>query len=118
MLETKTRVPIVWNERATRHEKIPHLPAAAGLVGVNAARHPEHTGNVHEVEGEVEADQEQPEMPFAQSFAQHAAGHLRIPVVEGGEEHEEDCTDQHVVKVSDDEIGAAKLPVEGGEQPA
>ena len=48
-------------------------------------------------------------------LAKHAAGHLRIPVVEGGKEHEQDCADQHVVKVGDDEVGVAELPVEGGD---
>ena len=84
-----------------------------GLVGVDAARHAEQAGNVHEVEGEMEADQEEPEVPLAQRLAQHAAGHLGIPVVEGGEDREEDGADQHVVEVRDDEIGVAELPVEG-----
>ena len=83
-----------------------------GLVGVDAARHSQQAGNVHEVEGEMEADEEQPEVPLAQLLAQHAAGDLRVPVVERGKEHEENGADQDVVEMGDDEIGVAELPVE------
>ena len=38
----------------------------SGLIGIDAARHAQHAGNVHEVEGQVEADHEEPEVPLAQ----------------------------------------------------
>ena len=68
---------------------------------------------MHEVEGEMEADEEEPEVPLAERLAHHAAGDLGVPVVEGAEEREDDRADQHVVEVSDDEVGVAELPVEG-----
>ena len=91
-------------------------PAAVGLVGVDAARHAQQAGDVHEVEGEMEADEEEPEVPLAELLRHHAAGHLRVPVVEGRKEHEEDGADQNVVEVSDDKVGVAQLPVERGDR--
>jgi hypothetical protein len=46
-------------------------------------------------------------------LAQHAAGHLWIPIVESGKEHEENCSHQHVVEVGDNKVRTAELPVEG-----
>ena len=70
---------------------------------------------MHEIECEMETNEEEPEMPAAQFVAKHSAGHLRIPVVERGEDHEEDGSDQHVVKVGDEEVRACQLPIEGGD---
>ena len=98
---------------AAGDDQVQHPPAAVGFVGVDAARHAQQAGNVHEVEGEMEADDEEPEVPLAELLREHAAGHLRIPVIEGGKDHEENGADQHVVEVRDDEIGVAELPVEG-----
>ena len=60
------------------------FPAAVGRVGVDAPRHPRAGRQVHRAEGQVEADQQQPEMPAAQPFAEHSARHLGEPVVEAG----------------------------------
>ena len=46
-----------------------------------------------------------------ETLIEHAAGHLGVPVVDGGEDHEEDRADQHVVEMSDDEVGVVQLPV-------
>ncbi len=73
---------------------------------------------MHEVEGEMKADDEEPEVPFAELLAHHAAGDFGIPVVEGGEERKEDCADQNIVEVCHDKVGVAELPVEGGRRRA
>jgi hypothetical protein len=43
---------------------------------------------------------------------EHAAGHLRQPVVESRHDREHDAADQHVVKMGHDEIRVMHLPVE------
>src|ERR1051325_7571711 len=43
-------------DHSDRHQEIPRVPSAPGLVGVDAARHPEDSGHVHAVEREVEPD--------------------------------------------------------------
>ena len=68
---------------------------------------------MHEIEGEMEANEEEPEMPLAELVAKHSAGHLRIPVVERGEDHEEDGADQHVVEVGDNEVRVASCQSKG-----
>ena len=45
-------------------------------------------------------------------LAQHAARHLREPVVERAEQREHRAADQHVVEVRDDEVGVVHLQVE------
>ena len=47
-------------------DEIPDHPSAVGLVGVDAARHAQKAGDMHEVEGEMEADEEDPEVPLAE----------------------------------------------------
>ena len=51
-------------------------------------------------------------MPFAEAFAQHSAGHFRIPVIERAEEREQNSANDYVMKVRHDEIGKTKLPIE------
>src|ERR1700727_101102 len=68
---------------------------------------------MHEVEGEVKADNEKPEMQFAERLAVDLSGHLREPVVKGTEKTEEDATDDYVVKMRNHEIRTPQLPVEG-----
>src|ERR1051326_2231813 len=62
---------------ADRGDHIHGVPAAAGRIRVDAARHAENSREVQRVESQVEADHEQPEMPFTQLLAQHLAGGLR-----------------------------------------
>ena len=101
-------------EGAAGDDHVPDHPSAVGFVGIDTARHAEDSRNMHKVKREMEADEEDPEVPFAEFLIEHAAGYLRVPVVEGGENHEEDGADQDVVEVRDQEVGAAELPVEGG----
>src|SRR5258708_7402386 len=99
-------------EHANRHNKIPHIPTTAGLIGVDSSRHAQESGDVHEVKRQVESNQEEPEMKLTQSFAVHLPRHLRKPVVEGTEDREHDRTYDHVVKVRDHEVGGTELPIE------
>ena len=73
---------------------------------------PEQSGDMHEIERQVKSDHEQPEVPFADRFIQHATGHLGEPIVKGAKDREEDSAHNHVVKVRDDKIGIAELPIE------
>ena len=54
---------------ADRDNQIPDVPAAPRLVGVDSARHPENAGNVHEVERQMESDEEKPEMQLDRSVS-------------------------------------------------
>jgi hypothetical protein len=49
-------------EHADGHDEIPDVPAAPRLVGIDSARHPENAGNVHEIERQMESDEEKPEV--------------------------------------------------------
>src|SRR3984957_5950707 len=108
------------NKRADRNDEVQGVPTAPGLVGVDSTGHAQYAGDMHDVERQVEANQEQPEMPFAQTLAQHSASYFGIPVVERGEDCEQDSAYNHVMKVRHYKIGQAKLPIErrGGLQDA
>src|SRR6185312_153554 len=90
---------------SNRRNQVPDSPAATGLVGIDAARHAEQAGHMHEVKREVKADQKNPEMPAAELFAQHAARHLRKPVIERAENREKNSSDDDVMEVGDDKVG-------------
>ena len=68
---------------------------------------------MHEIEREVEPDDEQHEVQLAQSLAVHLSRHLREPVVEGAEKREQDSADDDVVEVRHHKVGVSKLPIEG-----
>src|SRR5882672_9416530 len=99
------------DECADSHEKVQRVPTAAGLVGVNAPRHPEQAGNVHQIESEMESDQEEPEMEFAKAFVQHSSGDFWVPVIKCPEEGEQNSAHDHIMKMRDDKVGTAELPV-------
>src|SRR5665213_4448768 len=92
-------------------DQVPHPPTTGCIVGINAPRHTQQAWDVHEVEGEMEADQEEPEMPLAQCLAHHPARHLGIPVVKRTEKREHDGADQDIVEVCDHKVGSAHLPL-------
>src|SRR4029077_11110443 len=95
-----------------RRKQIPYFPSAARLVGVDSPRHAEQPGNVHHIKCQVKADQEQPEMYFAETFVQHSPGDFWIPVIKCGEERKQNSAHDHVVKMRNNKVRAAKLPVE------
>jgi len=45
--------------------------------------------DVHRKKGEIEADEEEPEIPLGLRLVQHVARHLREPVVDGREQRED-----------------------------
>src|SRR5499433_2767420 len=59
-------------------------------------------------------------MEFAQAFTQHPSSEFRVPVIKCSEQGEQNSANDHVMKMRDDEIRAAKLPVErrGGQHNA
>jgi hypothetical protein len=81
-------------------------------VGPHAAGHAEQTGDVHREERDVEEHEHEPEVPAAEPLVEQAARDLREPVIEGGEEREENAADEHVMEVRDDEVRVVRLPVE------
>ena len=44
------------------HNEVPRVPTPPRLVGVDPSWHAQQSGDMHEVEGQVEADYEKPEM--------------------------------------------------------
>src|SRR5437762_3454129 len=67
---------------------------------------------VHREEGRVEADERQPEMQLPEPLVVHAAGHLREPVVDPGEDREQRAAEEHIVDVRDDEVRVADVDVD------
>src|ERR1700688_3135958 len=86
-------------EHTNRHDEIPDIPAAPGLIGVDSTRHAQHAGNVHEIERQVEPDEEQPEVELTQSLVAHLSRHLRKPVIESTEDREQNPAHDHVMKM-------------------
>src|SRR5207247_8402113 len=74
--------------------------------------HAEKPGDVHAIERQVEADEEEPEVQPAERLAVHPSRNFREPVIEGGEYREEDCAHDDVVKVRDDEVRIPEVPIE------
>src|SRR6266853_1449850 len=67
-------------ENSDGHNQVPCVPTTARLIGVDSSRHAQQSWDVHKVKGHVEADQEQPEMQFAERLAVHLPRHLGEPV--------------------------------------
>src|SRR5271157_2401558 len=59
-------------------DEVPDLPSATGFVGINAARHAQHARYVHEVERQMETNEEEPEMPLAESLVPHPPCETRL----------------------------------------
>ena len=68
---------------------------------------------MHEVEGEMETDDKEPEVEFAEFFVVETATHFGEPIIEGAKDSEEDGANDDVMKVSNDKIGIGELPIEG-----
>src|SRR6266851_191345 len=65
---------------------------------------------MHEVEGQVEADYEKPEMQLTERLVVHLPRHLRGPVIKGPKKSEENAADNHIVKMRDHEIRISQVP--------
>ena len=66
---------------------------------------------MHREEGEIEADEHQPEVDLAETLVEVAAVHLREPVVEASEQTEDEAAEQDVMEVGHDVIGIGLLGV-------
>src|SRR5437016_7399400 len=91
-------------ENPDGHNDVPRVPTAPRFVGVDPSRHAQQSWDVHEIECQVKADKEKPEMKPTERLAVHLPRHLREPVVKGSEESEENAANNHIVKVGDDKI--------------
>src|SRR5262249_13098985 len=102
--------------RADGGREVVPLPALV-RVRVDAARHPLEPEEELREEGDVEADEQQPELPLAEGLPEFPAEHLRPPVEESREDREHHTAEERVVEVGDDEVAVVHLPVdrEGGE---
>src|SRR5215813_3947208 len=92
-------------DHSHRGGQVIDLPATALVIGVNAARHAEDAGEVLRVECKVESDGEQPEMPEPQPPVEHPSDRLWVPVIDPGEDPEEESADERVMEMSYDEVG-------------
>src|SRR6202022_4441996 len=102
------------HERPDGRHQVPRGPI--GSVGVpdgDPARHSFETEEVHRHEGDVEAEQLDPELDFAQAFVEITPGHLWKPVEEGSEDAEYAATEEDVVDVRHDPVGGMDLVIDG-----
>ncbi len=100
------------DEPAHRGQKVEPVPADVARIGVDAPGHAEQADQVHQEEGQVEADENQPEGGHRQAMDGRAAGQQRQPVVERRQHRKGQRAGHDVVKVGDDEIAVMRLPVE------
>src|SRR5205085_9472359 len=80
-----------WRARCT--------PALHDALPIYPARHSDQPKDVHREEGDVEADEGQPEIPASESFAQHAACDLGKPIVDRADQREDCAADQDIMEV-------------------
>src|SRR6185437_2446998 len=75
------------NVRADRGNEIP-TGECIGVVDI-AARHARHAEEMLREEGDVDADEGEPEVQLAERLAVHVAGYLREPVIPAAEDGED-----------------------------
>ena len=76
------------------------------LVGIcQAARKADNTEDMHGEKGSVEKEKGEKEMQLAPTFVHHPSEHLWKPKIDGAKDTHRRSREQHIVKVSDDEIG-------------
>src|ERR1700730_12867473 len=97
-------------EDADGHNQIQGVPTTPRLVCINAARHSENAGNVHEIECQMEPDEEEPEVQFAERLVVHFSGHLRKPIIEGAKSRKKNGAYDDVMKMGNYEVGIAEMP--------
>ena len=97
--------------RADRRGEVVALPALV-VVRVDPAGHSLEADEVQRHEREVEADEQEPELPLAEALVEESSEHLRPPVEEAGEDREDDAAEQGVVEVRDHEVAVVHLPVD------
>ena len=100
------------DEAADARNQVRPVPAEPGFIDIDPARHPHQSGQMHDQEGQVEADEDQPEGEGTDGPRGHPPGHLRIPVITRGEKGKEEAAKQHIMQVGYHEMGVVDLPVE------
>ena len=108
----KTRIPSPITYEPSDEIRLYVFQSGSSSVRVDPPVHPQQAEQVLRLEGDVEADEEEPERQLAQPLVEHPAEDLRPPVEERGEERERRAAHQHVVEVRDDEVRVVRLPVE------
>ena len=93
----------VWAEGGTK---------AVSTDVVVAARHAEQSEVVHREEDRVGADEGDPEVQLAHAVVEHAAGDLRVPVIDAAENDQDRRYAHHHVEVGDDEHGVGQRNVD------
>src|SRR4030088_3298020 len=99
-------------EDADSHDQIQSVPTTARFVGVNPARHSEKSRNMHEIECQMESDDEEPEVQFAERLVVHLSGHLRKPIIEGAKSRKKNGAYDDIMKMGHNEIGIPEVPGE------
>ena len=80
-------------------------------VGVGSTRHTLDTKSVHWPEGSVVGSESNQEVPETKCLVELTSSCFRVPVVDTGEQCEHRTADEHVVEVSDDEVGIVEVCV-------
>src|SRR5688500_6506560 len=111
-IDGKEQNPKEKDEGADGRDQIVDSPSSLRWIGVNAARHAHQSKDMHWEEGNVEADEHQPEVPASQALAEQLTGELGQPVIETGKDREDHTTDQHIMEMRHHEIGIMHLPVQ------
>src|SRR5882762_6719062 len=78
----------------------------------DAPWHPLETEEMLDDERHVEADDHQPESPFAEPLRQHPPAHFRNPVVDARHDGEDDRAHGDEMKMRDEIIAVLCLPIE------
>src|SRR5437773_2036895 len=72
-------------------------------LGVSPPRHADQPEDVHREEGQIEAGDEQPEYPCAETLVEQTSRYFGKPVIHRAEQREDGAADEHVVEVRYDE---------------
>ena len=99
---------------ADRGDQVERVQTEPGTIGVDAAGHTQQAAEMHREERQVQPDQHEPEVRFAQTFPESPAEHLGPPVVHPREQPEHRAAEQHVVEVRHHEVGIGLLEVGWG----
>src|SRR4030088_1736960 len=105
-------------ENGKRREHIHPSPMRQIRVSEDTPRHPQETEKMLNDKRHVEADDHQPESPFAEPLREHPSAHFRKPKLHGSQEREEDRAHGDEVKMGDEIIAVLGLPIEGHDRVA
>src|SRR5258708_40211880 len=68
------------NNRACGDYLVPTSPSAVCFIRVDLGGRRIIKKKMHEVKGDVEPNDHEPEVPLAQTLVEHSPGHFRIPI--------------------------------------